>query len=269
MNPPPRPMQVQAYRDRVTALLAYVVESALAGATRAAPAEVDSPWDVWWICYRTATSAADLGLHPEHTGGCGFCRQNVCDLTGTRPPGHPGRSASGRCGCLRRWAVRMRQPAPSPAWPRLRVSVAAVKPDADRAAVRRCLSEAYLVLSAADRRLTTADVRRLYPDAYGEDYVAAQDAYLTSAPVEVLVLLAAADHRNVSDPQQVKDQVRRRLGVGDPLRNHLHMPDNPGDTLCDLHHLAGEQTLHELCGRYDRDAAADRLARYRAVLALR
>ena len=54
-----------------------------------------------------------------------------------------------------------------------------------------------------------------------------------------------------------------------PLRSHLHMPDNPGDTLCDLHHLAGQQTLQDLYGRYDRDAAADRLARYRAVLARR
>jgi hypothetical protein len=162
----------------------------------------------------------------------------------------------------------MRQPAVSPCWPRLRVSVAVVKPGADQTVVRRALSEAYRVLRAAERRLTTADVRRLYPDAYGEDYVAAQDAYLTSAPVEVLVLLAP-DRRHVPDPKQVKDHVRRRLGDADPLRNHLHMPDNPGDTLCDLHHLAGQQTLQDLYGRYGRDAAADRFAGYRAVLARR
>jgi hypothetical protein len=259
---------VEASRDRVTGVLAYLVESALTGPRVPVPAELDSPWDVWWISYRVAGPAASLGLDAEDTGGaCGLCREQVRRLTEHSPPSHPGHPTAGgcRCGCLRRWAVRMRQPAVSPDWPRLRVSVAVVKPGADRTVVRRALSEAYRVLRAAERRLTTADVRRLYPDAYGEDYVAAQDAYLTSAPVEVLTLLAP-DRRHVPDPKQVKDHVRRRLGNADPLRNHLHMPDNPGDILCDLHHLAGQQTLQDLYGRYDRDAAADRLARYRAVL---
>jgi hypothetical protein len=131
--------------------------------------------------------------------------------------------------------------------------------------VRAALDRDYRVIGMTRRQLSTSDVRRLYPDAYGAAFVAAQDAYLVGARVDVLILLARTDPP--PDPGQVKARVRADLGRPDPLRNHLHMPDSPGDTLCDVAHLAGTDLLADLYERYDRDRAEQRLAHYRAVLA--
>ncbi|MDQ2883753.1 MAG: hypothetical protein M3Y48_22000 [Actinomycetota bacterium] len=67
-------------------------------------------------------------------------------------------------------------------------------------------------------------------------------------------------------PGVLKADIRRRLGGGDVLRNHLHMPDSPGDAFADLDHLAGAETFSRLYERYEGDRAAQRLARYRALL---
>ncbi|MCO6010444.1 hypothetical protein NE236_36345 [Actinoallomurus purpureus] len=107
--------------------------------------------------------------------------------------------------------------------------------------------------------------RRLYPEAYGADYVGARDAYLTGGPVQVLVLRTLWE-----DPvpaKQIKAAIRQVLGA-DELRNHLHMPDNPGEALADITHLAGSDTLAELYGRYERDRSSERLAFYRAALGI-
>lgn len=142
-----------------------------------------------------------------------------------------------------------------------------VKPGGDASAVHHALLKAYAIVHTAELPLTPADARRLYPDAYGADYVARQDAYLTSAPVQVLVLLAVP--WAATRAKQVKARIRRHLGDTDMLRNHLHMPDNPGDALCDVCRLARSDILHDLYERYDRDSAAERLACYRTVLARR
>lgn len=259
---------LSAYRDRVAALLGYVVESRLTGvAYSLGVGAADSPWDIWWVCYRAATPATELGFDVRHlTGGCAACRREVSVLVSTTPPGHPDRLGT-VCGCLYKWAVRMRQLASDVDWLPLRTCVAMVKPDAAVDAVSRLLTETYQIVYTVERLLTAADVRRLYPDAYGADYVARQDSYLTSGPVRVLVLLASPT--TTRDVKQIKAGIRRRLDGGDVLRNHLHMPDNPGDALCDVDHLAGSDLFHNLYERYDRDGAAERRARYRAVLALR
>lgn len=83
-----------------------------------------------------------------------------------------------------------------------------------------------------------------------------------SDPAPVRELLAES-HTVV---EAIKSGIRRRLGEGDALRNHLHMPDSPGDAFADLDHLASTETFLRLYERYDRDRAAQRLARYRALL---
>lgn len=253
-------------RDRVKALLGHAVETRLAFG-RPVPLRmgVDCPWDLWWVCIRAGLSPADLGLVAAQTTGesCTGCWRQVLDLVTAVPPGHPDPDAAA-CGCLREWAVDMRRPGPDLGWPPLRTQLAVVKPGTATRPVRLLLEEDCEVVGVAAYRLATCDVRRLYPDAYGAAYVAAQDGYLTSAPVAVLVLRGGPDP---PDPREVKARIRRRLGGGDVLHNHLHMPDSPGDTLCDLAHLAGQRLLADLYGRYERDRAGIRLDYYRAVLA--
>ncbi|PSK67587.1 hypothetical protein B0E53_00397 [Micromonospora sp. MH33] len=158
----------------------------------------------------------------------------------------------------------MRTPGGDVDWPPLRASVAMVKPGGDAPGVLRALRGDHLVTAVASKRLTSSDARRLYPDAYGAEYVARQDEYLTSAPVTVYALLLDGDAAR--NPKDLKLGIRARLAGGDVLRNHLHMPDSPGDALCDLAHLISENTRDDLYGRYDRAAADQRLAQYRTRL---
>ena len=112
--------------------------------------------------------------------------------------------------------------------------------------------------------LTTADTRRLYPEAYGAAYVAERDAYLTSGPAQVLILLA---RHPAAGGWDVKARIRAQAG-GDVLRNHLHMPDNPGEALADIAHFAGYGEVGRLYRRYERDRTSSRLAFYRTALGI-
>jgi hypothetical protein len=163
--------------------------------------------------------------------------------------------------------MRMRTPSPEPAWPASRLSVALLKPAAPRPQIRSLLAEQYDMLAERGRTLTAHDTRRLYPDAYGCDYIAARDTYLTADTVEILLLLARPGAP--PPPKQVKTSIRAHLRVEDPLRNHLHMPDSPGEVYCDIAHLFGEAELSQFYGRYERERADQRLAVYRDVLAIR
>jgi hypothetical protein len=69
-------------------------------------------------------------------------------------------------------------------------------------------------------------------------------------------------------PTQIKAGIRHLLGA-DKVRNHLHMPDNPGEALADIAHLAGRELLATLYERHDRDRSTERLAFYRAALGIR
>ena len=253
------------YRPRLAAVLGYVVEGRAAGLGDLGATRVGSPWDAWWLCYRTAVPAPDLGVGAlQATNGCDLCDRDANALASASSPLFPlGRS----CDCLYRWAVTMRQPALDVDWPPLRTQVAMVKPGGDAAAVADALRDSHVVVHSIERRLVVADIRRLYPDAYGADYVARQDAYLLSGPVLVLVLVAI--RWAATQPRQLKARIRGLLGAAGPLHNHLHMPDNPGEALCDVHHLAGGDVLRDLYDRYDRDTVLARMACYRDLLGLR
>jgi len=255
-----------AQRDRAKVRLALTMEYQLAEVA-ADSGRPSCPWDAWWVCYRSGVPAAELGWATEPPLDeccCQRCRHDAWQLACRRPE-HPDSLGPRSCDCLHEWAVRMRRPAPEPAWPALRTTLALIKPRADRDAVLTQLATRFVVIDCWDRQLTAGDVRRLYPDAYGADHVARLTDYLTSAPVHTLVLLAPVP--GLVSAKRVKSGIRQRLGGADPLRNHLHLPDDPGEALCDLRHLVGHDLLLDLYRRYDRDGAGDRIARYRALLA--
>ena len=248
------------------ALLGYILDSLLCGAPpdRGEMAAVPSPWDAWWACYRAGLPAGATGIRVRPGDSCADCGGLAAALAAASPPGHPGTAGPGSCGCLLRWAAAMRVPGPPADWPPVVLSLALVKPGAPAGRVLGMLGSSHEVLTARELTLTTADTRRLYPEAYGAGYVAARDAYLTSGPVRVLVLRAR--HPAVS-ARDVKAAIRAGAG-GDALRNHLHMPDNPGEALADIAHFAGHAELASLHRRYERDHVSARLAFYRAALGI-
>jgi hypothetical protein len=256
-------------RRRVQALLGYALETRLlhgrARSLRIRP--LPSPWDIWWVCSRAGLGAAELAVDPaaQAGGSCPACRELVARLVAPSEPRFPDLLTAEVCGHLRAWAVRLRTPAEPFAWPTSRLCVAVIKPGAPGERIRDLLDVPYQVLAADRRRLTPADTRRLYPDAYGAEWIAERDAYLTGTPVEVLVL--ATRPETTASPLYVKATIRAQLPEAGLLRNYLHMPDMTGETYADLDHLAGTDLLRELYGRYERDRAAERLACYRAVLA--
>jgi Nucleoside diphosphate kinase len=260
------------------ALLGHVTETLLSGQTTGETVRVSSPWDAWWACYRAAVPLGQLGVRialPETA--CPECARDALTLASAAQPQHPDLRDGRPCGCLLEWAVRMRAPAPRVAWPPLSLTLALIKPGTPSELIRTELERTHQVLRAVVTWLTTEDTRRLYPEAYGADYVAARDAYLTSGPVLALVLhtspATAGEHpgrrpgKTGGPAGQVKDHIRDALG-GDRLRNHLHMPDNPGEALTDIGHLAGDELLAELYERYERERAPHRLAFYRTALGI-
>ncbi|MBF6175996.1 hypothetical protein [Nocardia blacklockiae] len=254
------------HRDRVKALLAWTVERRLCARTEQLPGVVmDSVWDSWWVSYRAATSTRILGIGSlPARSGCSVCRRDAAELGAMEPPGHPEILGPRACECLQEWAQSMRAAAPEIIWPAWRLSCALTKPGADSDAVRTLLARSYQMVDSRPMRLRPSDARRLYPDAYGAEYTLAQDDYLTSGPVRAFLLLADPDGR--ASAKDIKTGIRRRLGGTDILRNHLHMPDNPGDAWCDIAHLFGPDTLTALYERYEHDHAADRMDRHRHLL---
>jgi nucleoside diphosphate kinase len=244
------------------ALLGYALEVRLAGLTPESGITVPGPWDAWWACYRAGMPLATLipGVLPADQS-CSSCTRRARELADAHPPRHPGTGPK-PCGCLRRWAEAMRAPGPPLAWPRTCLSLGLIKPHAPATAVTALLARSFQVISSRQVMLTSADTRRLYPEAYGAAYVRARDAYMTSGPAQVLVLRATLPG---ADPATVKALIRTRTG-GDTLRNHLHMPDNPGEALADIAHLAGRRELAQLYRRYEHDQTSRRLAFYRAAL---
>jgi hypothetical protein len=246
------------------ALLGYVLEARLSGAAPEPGLSVPSPWDAWWACYRAGLPLA--GLAPgirARSRVCPRCTRRALRLAAADPPAHPGTGPQA-CGCLLDWAAGMRAPGARVTWPPVTVSLALIKPGAPATPVLDLLAPLFETLTARELTLTTADTRRMYPEAYGASYVRDRDAYLTSGPVRVLLLRA---RHHGTDPGAAKTRIRALLG-GDELRNHLHMPDNPGEALADIAHFAGHKELALLYRRYERDHTARRLAFYRAALGI-
>lgn len=249
------------------ALLGYIMDTRLTGHQPAGrvTALVPAPWDAWWACFRAGVPLGRTGTRAGPVNGsCPECARRAAALAASDPPGHPGTEPD-RCGCLLRWAATLRSPGPEPGWPPAVLSLAVIKPGAPADRVQDLLGTWFEVLGAREAAMTTHDTRRLYPEAYGADYVAERDAYMTSGPVRVLTLRARHPAVNSKD---VKAGIRRQLAGGDPLRNHLHMPDNPAEALADIAQFAGYSELAALHRRYERDHAADRLAFYRAALGI-
>jgi nucleoside diphosphate kinase len=255
-------------RYRVTALLGLIVESTLTGSPVQgwAPGLVRSPWDLWWACYRAACPPPPSLRRAVSASSCAPCAAQVDVLLDGPVPAHPQQLPQDPCQCMRTWAVAMRRPAPEMVWPAHRVSLALTKPGAAASRVLDLLcGQGCDAVDNRMVRLSADDVRRLYPEAYGAQFVRAQDEYLTSAPCRVLVLLLP--ERWTGDPVTLKRTVRAAVGPTDVLRNHVHMPDNPADALADMLHLAGASMTEALYDQHERPSTADRIEGYRRVVA--
>ncbi|WP_433186197.1 hypothetical protein [Actinoallomurus sp. CA-150999] len=248
------------------ALLGLVMERRLTERHSPETVSVSSAWDVWWACYRAALSVDQLGVQVTRPGiGCADCDRDAVALATESPPRHPDAVGCRPCNCLLAWAIRMRGPAAPAQWPSTRLTLALLKPGAPHTRIRAELERTHEVLTVIDTVLTTDDTRRLYPEAYGADYVGARDAYLTGSPVQSFVLHARWERS--APAKQIKATIRQILGA-DELRNHLHMPDNPGEAFADIAHFAGPDTLTDLYGRYEHDRSAERMAFYRTALGI-
>lgn len=255
-----------AARHAAKALLGYSLDSLLTGTARPnrETPTVPSPWDAWWASYRARLSTEKLGIPVRTVGSaCSACVERAAELTAADPPDHPG-TEPGRCCCLLRWASVLRAAGPPVAWPPVALSLALIKPGAPADRIEELLARSYEVLSHRKLTLTRNDTRRLYPEAYGASYVADRDAYLTRGPVYVLTLRAL--HPALSS-KDIKGAIRSQTG-SDALRNHLHMPDNPGEAFADIAHFASYSELARLHRRYERDHAETRLAFYRNALGI-
>ncbi|MEV6868275.1 hypothetical protein AB0M44_45755 [Streptosporangium subroseum] len=250
-------------KDLPKTLLGYVMEAALIGMPEGPRVRVSSPWDAWWASYRAARTLDGQVQILMPVSSCRACAGDASRLAAARPPQHPDSAGPRSCGCLLEWAMRMRAPAEPVVWPPMALTLALIKPDAPTGLIRERLEHTHDVLVHERRTLTAADTLRMYPEAYGADYVAAHARYMSSAPVDVLVLLAHAP----ATAGQIKAEIRAELG-GDQMRNHLHMPDNPGEALADIAHLAGPDILTGLYEGHERDRAARRLDFYRAALGI-
>ncbi len=246
-------------------LLGYMLDTRLAGNDPRADVTVSSPWDTWWAGYRARLPLTKLAPRLGANGRpCCHCARQVARLAATDPPGHPGTGPQ-PCRCLLRWAETMRAPEPAVTWPGIRLSLALIKPAAPAAIIIALLATEYAILHTYKLTLATADTQRLYPEAYGAGYVRDRDAYLTSGQSQALILLT---RQPGADPGAIKQHIRAQLGAG-PLRNHLHMPDNPGEALADIAHFAGYPMLAQLYRRYERGHyTARRLAFYRTALGI-
>ncbi|GAB2490313.1 hypothetical protein GCM10027063_34420 [Promicromonospora xylanilytica] len=248
---------------RLSAALGLGLETWLHGAV-APPVAVESAWDAWWIAIRSGGLVRPM---LDGRSACPVCSVSVMAEVVRAVPEHPG--LEWRCGCFMAWASAMRSPSPvlrrTWALPQ-RLTVALLKPGAPEAEIWAHLRRRFRIVHQAERALTAADCNRLYPDAYGTDFVATTSAYLTSGPSQVLVLVGGDDA--VVTGLDVKRAVRKELAT-DRMRNHLHMPDTPAEALADVALLAGTDTLQTLYDRWetphDRHART-RLAAYRARL---
>jgi hypothetical protein len=246
------------------ALLGYLMDIRLTTAGAEPAVSVPSPWDAWWACYRAAIPLPALAPRiVVRDRSCASCTGRALQLAAASPPGHPGTRPQA-CRCLLRWAEQIRAPGPRVAWPPACLALALIKPDAPAGTITHMLALDFEILGTRELTLTIGETRRLYPEAYGADYVRDRDAYLTSGLAHVLMLRA---RRADNNPGAVKTRIRENIG-GDALRNHLHMPDNPGEALADIAQFAGYQELAQLYRRYERDHTARRLAFYRAALGI-
>lgn len=225
---------------------------------------LESAWDAWWVTIRSSGLVRPV---LDSGSACPVCSPDVMAEVARAEPEHPG--LEWPCVCFLAWASAMRNPSPAlrKTWalPQ-RLTLALLKPGAPEAEIWAHLRRHFRIVHQAKRTLTVADCNRLYPDAYGTDFVATATGYLTSGPSQVLVLMGGDDA--VVTGLAVKRVVRNELAA-DRMRNHLHMPDTPAEALADIALLAGTDVLQTLYDRWEtpRDRhARTRLAAYRSRL---
>ncbi|UGQ10959.1 hypothetical protein LO772_29790 [Yinghuangia sp. ASG 101] len=254
-------------RARLTAALGLLLEARLRNRPEILQVWPEHPWDRWWLAMRTGTPLTELPATAPVLTHCPDCVARAALCAGERPPSHPGDDESA-CACRTEWATAMRASGTGGTClprPPQRLTLALLKPGSPAGALRARLRGQFTELACNERTLTARECARLYPDAYGQGFVAERTRYLTSGPVQVLVLLGPPHAVDFGD--RLKHVLRLAFEAG-PLINHLHMPDNPAEALADIALLAGADTLAHVYERWEHDDRRHlaRMASYRTYV---
>jgi nucleoside diphosphate kinase len=204
-----------------------------------------------------------LGIDPDSAKAtCSACKPYIRELL-SGDPVYPGWSAPIPCDCFGQWSAGMRTPEDEGQFPSLRFCNCLIKPNADSNRIISVLNASYEIVAAKNITLTVPDIRRMYPESFEALYLPVHNGYLTSSE-SVVVLMCAKNE--TTDHRHEKMRIRGLLSGGDCVRNHLHMPDNPGDTIADLLHLSPELDQRSLVHSSDVASAERRVALYKSIM---
>lgn len=250
--------------------LAVAWESYLAGERLVIPTERTrrlSCWDFWYVSYCVRRPPADLfaasfpdRLRELRDGA--ESADDVWQLVEAAPVGWPEHGAA--YAGLQTWRQAQRlQKGRGLTLPVGAHCLVLVKPDVMVEPVLAALEPTLQVERRQTRLLRPEDVRRLYPTAYGSEFVGRVVNYLTSGPC---TLLLAAARQPISNLDEYKARLRRRLGVIDDLRNAVHVPASLGELYSNLAQLLGQAAVWEAYDEHSGTKHERRAAFYRVVL---
>ncbi|MGH8906383.1 MAG: hypothetical protein ACRD0K_07695 [Egibacteraceae bacterium] len=109
-------------------------------------------------------------------------------------------------------------------------------------------------------------MHRLYPTAYGCEFIERMRRYLTSEDCWALLLRVQQD---IPDLSGYKAALRAGVPSGELLRNLIHMPASLGELYSDLALFFGKHLAQRAYDDHHDGRHARRLALHRALLAAR
>lgn len=251
-------------------LLAVTWESYLAGDRLVIPTEHMrrlSCWDFWYVSYGIQESAPQLfaARFParlrELRDGAGSAN-DVWRLIEEVPVGWPEPEVV--YPGLLTWRQAQRQEAESGlALPAGAHCPVLVKPRVAVESVLAALEPVFQIEGCEARELGPKDVRRLYPTAYGAEFVGRVVDYLTSGPCTLLLVSA---WQPIPSLDVCKALVRGQLGVMGNLENAIHLPASLGELYSNLTQFLGHAATREAYNEHNGTKHERRVALYRTLL---
>lgn len=195
--------------------------------------EITNPWAFYEIASKTQFRRTDdiLSELTQLTGLCDRCVGCCRELITAKEHMPVDVFVSDEC-CLLDWKKEMRQNHDyfENTGPQLDFTIAIIKPNNDPNTLQTLqdvLSEGQIV-AAIDKQLTEEDIAFLYTSAYGRQFMQELIGYMTSIPVQVLLL---RDNDIGLRQNEMKTQIRLRLTAPDKLHNNIHFPDSFHESL--------------------------------------
>lgn len=251
-------------------LLAVAWESHLGGERLMVPAEQAasfSCWDYWYVCYGLRHSpsrlfTADFPARLRELRDGEESADAVWRLIAEVPVRWPEPEAA--CPGLLTWRQGQRLHAGAglslPAGVHCPVLV---KPGVDVGPVVSALAPGWRIEQREDWLLSPKDVRRLYPTAYGHEFIGRVADYMTSGPC---TLLLASSRRPVPNLDEYKAHLRKQLRTTGNLKNAIHLPASLGELYTNLRQFFGQAAVQEAYNEHYGTRYERRAALYRTVL---